>query len=140
MATHVASPMGDSRKPGADPAADRFLKGRVAWVTGGVTGIGRACALAMADAGADVAIGSLPKSASLGAASYSTLPAEKEMNQAKTDIESRDVRCFLVPFDLRHDDSVEAFHRGAVAALGPIDILVNAAGVCAQELMTEAQD
>jgi 3-hydroxybutyrate dehydrogenase len=125
---------------GASPLAERFLKGRVAWVTGGVTGIGRACALAFAAAGADVAIGSLPKSASIGAASYSTLPAEEEMHQAKADIESRGVRCFLLPFDLRSNDSVETFHRGAVSALGPVDILVNAAGVCAQELMTEARD
>jgi 3-hydroxybutyrate dehydrogenase len=136
--TSAAAP--ERQAASAAPLAERFLKGRVAWVTGGVTGIGRACALAFAAAGADVAIGSLPKSASIGAASYSTLPAEDEMIQAKADIESRGVRCFLSPFDLRSDDSVEAFHRGTVSALGPVDILVNAAGVCAQELMTEARD
>ena len=122
------------------PASERFLAGRVAWITGGATGLGRATALALAGAGADVAIGSLPRSAALGAAAYSTLPAEDEMRQAKAEIESRGVRCYLSAFDLRADDSVDAFHRGAVAALGPVDILVNAAGVCAQQLMTEAQD
>ena len=96
--------------------------------------------MALAAAGADVAIGSLPKSASLGAASYSTLPGETEMTEAKAAIESQNVRCFLAAFDLRSDDSVEAFHRGAIAALGPMDILVNAAGVCAQELMADARD
>jgi Short-chain alcohol dehydrogenase of unknown specificity len=95
--------------------------------------------LALAQAGADVAIGSLPESASIGVA-YSTRPAEQEMGQAKSEIEAAGARCFLSPFDLRSDESVEAFHRAAVAALGPIGILVNAAGVCAQELMTEARD
>ena len=38
---------------------DRFLSGRAAMVTGGASGMGRAMALAFADAGADVAIGSL---------------------------------------------------------------------------------
>ena len=39
--------------------SDRYLSGRVAWVTGGASGVGRACATALAKAGADIAIGSL---------------------------------------------------------------------------------
>ena len=38
---------------------ERQLAGRVAWVTGGASGMGRASALALAQMGADVAIGSL---------------------------------------------------------------------------------
>ncbi len=126
-----------SAAPGERPP--RFLAGRAAWITGGATGIGRAIAVAMAQAGANVAIGSLPDSASLGAA-YSARPSEAEMRQAKAEIEAAGARCFLSPLDLRSKDSVESFHRAAVGALGPIGILVNAAGVCAQELMTEARD
>ena len=37
------------------------LCGRVAWVPGGATGIGRAAALALARRGADVAVGSLTR-------------------------------------------------------------------------------
>ena len=36
-------------------AEDRYLEGRVAWVTGGASGIGRASAIALARAGAGVA-------------------------------------------------------------------------------------
>ena len=42
--------------------------------------------------------------------------------------------------DVREDRSVEDFHRAAVAALGPIDILVNAAGVSAQQAMMDHDD
>jgi NAD(P)-dependent dehydrogenase (short-subunit alcohol dehydrogenase family) len=109
-------------------------------VTGGATGIGRATALALAEAGADIAIGSLPETASLDARAYATRPGEAEMQDAKQQIEASGARCFLLPFDLRSDRSVDDFHRRVSAALGAVDILVNAAGVCAQEPMTEARD
>ena len=47
--------------------AKRFLEGRAAIVTGGASGIGRAIALGLAQAGADVAIGSLPISSGIEA-------------------------------------------------------------------------
>src|SRR5579871_325256 len=101
---------------GVASAPNRFLAGRTAWITGGATGIGRACAKALAAAGADIAIGSLPPSASLGEASYSTRPSEAEMMRAKDEIAAQGVRCFLRPFDLRSGESVRAFHEAARAA------------------------
>ena len=118
----------------------RFLDGRVAWVTGGVTGIGNAAARALAAAGADVAIGSLPTDQSLGADPYATRASESEIAQARAALAATGVRAFARGFDLRDDAAVEAFHAAAVAALGPVDILVNAAGVCAQALVTEMSD
>jgi 3-hydroxybutyrate dehydrogenase len=136
----VANPVAVTARARAIEPADRFLSGRRAWVTGGATGIGRACAVALASAGAEIAIGSLPATASLGEASYSTRPSDAEMLAAKAAIEAEGVRCFLAAFDLRSQASVQGFHAAATAALGPIEILVNAAGVAAQELMTEARD
>ena len=45
---------------------EKFLSGRVAWGTGGASGMGRAMAMALAEAGADVAIGSLLADAAAG--------------------------------------------------------------------------
>lgn len=119
---------------------ERCLEGRVAWVTGGVTGMGFASAKALAAAGADVAIGSLPAGGSLGADPYATLAGEREIEQAREALAAMGVRAFARGFDLRDDSSVDAFHAAAVEALGPVDILVNAAGVCAQAPVTEMSD
>lgn len=132
--------MADASVAGWDaPAVERFLAGRTAWVTGGATGIGLATAIALARAGANVAIGSLPAAASIGNA-YTSRPTDAEMQRAVADIEACGARAFGHALDLRDDASVDAFHAAATAALGPIDILVNAAGVCTQESMLESRD
>ena len=53
---------------------------------------------------------------------------------------ARELRCLAAALDVREDRSVADFHRAAVAALGPIDILVNAAGVSAQQAMVDHDD
>jgi NAD(P)-dependent dehydrogenase (short-subunit alcohol dehydrogenase family) len=120
--------------------AARFLSGRTAWVTGGATGMGRAIALALAEAGADVAVGSLPAGSSLPEAAYAARPDLSAFSEIRQAIEGNGVRCLAAALDVREDGSVEDFHRSAVAALGTIDILVNAAGVSAQETMADHDD
>jgi 3-hydroxybutyrate dehydrogenase len=120
--------------------SERFLAGRRAWVTGGVTGIGRAIALALADAGADVAIGSLLIDRDLPDATYAARPSRSAIEETAATIRRHGVWCFAMGFDLRDDAAVDAFHAQAKDALGPFDILVNAAGISAQEEMSGHRD
>jgi len=99
------------------------LAGATAIVTGGGTGLGRATALAMARAGADVAI--LSRSA-------------EHLDPAAEEIRGIGSRALAVPADVRDPGAIEAAVARIEAELGPIDILVNnAAGnflVKAEEL------
>jgi 3-hydroxybutyrate dehydrogenase len=120
--------------------SERFLVGRKAWVTGGATGIGRAIALGLAEAGADVAIGSLPADHELPDAAYAARPSRSGIEETAVAIRSHGVRCFAMGFDLREEASLDAFYARATEALGHFDILVNAAGVSAQEAMIGHRD
>jgi NAD(P)-dependent dehydrogenase (short-subunit alcohol dehydrogenase family) len=115
--------------------SERSLAGRKAWITGGATGIGRATALALAKSGADIAIGSLPAGAKLPQAAYAAQPSVAEIDAAADDIRACGVNVFARALDLRDEAAVDAFHAEAVAMLGPFDILINAAGVSAQEMI-----
>ncbi|MED5261123.1 MAG: SDR family NAD(P)-dependent oxidoreductase [Myxococcota bacterium] len=120
---------------------DQFLKGRTAWVTGGASGMGRAIALALAEAGADVAIGSLLSNRDGrvdGELAY--LPGEAELDEVRNQIEALGVRAFAAGLDVTSDESVDTFHRSAVDALGEIDILGNAAGITAEQTVCGHSD
>lgn len=84
-----------------------------ALVTGGSGGIGRAIALALADAGHPVAI---------------TGRNQQRLDDAARAIEQRGVRAVCVPADLRDPAAAESILDAASAALGPLGILVNNAG------------
>lgn len=98
---------------GSHPRANR-LAGMVALVTGGGRGIGRAIALAYADEGADVAV--CARSAS-------------ELEHVVEQIRARGRRGAALAGDLADPSEAERIASGAAAALGPIDVLVNNAGV-----------
>ncbi|MFI1801180.1 SDR family NAD(P)-dependent oxidoreductase [Streptomyces sp. NPDC020379] len=85
-----------------------------ALVTGASRGIGRAIALALAEAGADVAV---------------TARHPEELDDLAADISARGRRSAALPCDATDLGRITACVRDAVAALGGIDILVNAAGV-----------
>ena len=78
-----------------------FLSGRVAWVTGGASGMGRAMAMAFAEAGADVAIGSLLSDAAAGVAGEGAyLPGGEELEAIfNTDEGARYVCEFAIGFN-----------------------------------------
>ena len=88
------------------------LSGRVAVVTGANTGIGRALAVALAGAGADVAL-------------VGRTPAE----ETATQIRMAGHRATIIGADLSTIDPVQEVVDRTIAELGGLDILVNNAGI-----------
>jgi 3-hydroxybutyrate dehydrogenase len=106
---------------------DRFLAGRTAWVSDGASDIGRATALALAGAGANVAFGMVSGGSLLAA------PPEDSGERLTQRIKEQGVDCFAANLDLGSNAGVDQFHTSATAALGPVDILVNSAGLSVRE-------
>jgi len=96
----------------------RDLKGTVALVTGASRGLGRAFALALAEAGADLA---------LAARSVDDLQLTAE------DAAKHGVHAQAFPTDLREAGQIDALVEGATRAFGRIDVLVNNAGIAGAE-------
>jgi 3-oxoacyl-[acyl-carrier protein] reductase len=90
------------------------LSNRVAVITGGAQGLGKAIALAMANEGANIVICDI---------NAKTLP------DAQAEIEATGVRCLPVQCDVSSVESVANLFRQAVSELGTVDILVNNAAL-----------
>ncbi len=99
-------------------AMGRGLSGTVALVTGASRGLGRAFALALAEAGADLA---------LAARSADDLQLTAE------DAARHGVRAQAFRMDLREAGDIDALVEGATRAFGRIDVLVNNAGIAGAE-------
>ena len=95
------------------------LNGQVAFVTGGSRGIGRAIALALAEAGASVAV--------------NYLTSEDRAKEVVRAIEVLGRPAILCQGDVSDYSAVLAMRERAVAQLGPVAILVNNAGVAADK-------
>lgn len=93
----------------------KLLLGQKALVTGASSGIGRAIALALADAGADVVV------------NYAA-GADKARDVA-ADIAARGVRGIAIKADVSDESQVQAMFREAIGELGTVDIVVNNAGL-----------
>ena len=89
------------------------LAGRVAWVTGAGSGIGRAIALAFAAAGARVAL---------------TGRRAEALAETAALVHEHGGEAFEVPADVTSDEAVADAHRRVAAAFGNPHILVNNAG------------
>ena len=112
------------------------LAGRVAFVTGGSRGLGRADALTLARAGADVVIADLLVESELSEDTdrYGALAtAARQQGLVHTEetvreIEAMGRRALAVRCDVTSREQVDAAVARAVAELGSVDILVNNAG------------
>jgi 3-oxoacyl-[acyl-carrier protein] reductase len=102
------------------------LIGKVALVTGGSRGIGRAIVLSLAQAGADVAI----NYAGNTAAATETAEAVKAMGR----------KAILVQGDVADTDTCQAMVKTVVAELGRLDILVNNAGITRDGLLMRMKE
>ncbi len=91
------------------------LSGKVALVTGGGTGIGRATVLLLAQEGADVAI------------NYSR--SEKEAEETAEAVKALGRKPFVVQANVVDDSAVRAMVSRTVGELGGLDILVNNAAI-----------
>lgn len=91
------------------------IAGKIALVTGGNRGIGRAIALALAREGAEVAV------------SYRERATEAE--QTRSDVDQMGRRCVVVQADVSVSADVSGMVDQVTRELGPVDIVVNNAGL-----------
>ncbi|CEN81563.1 SDR family oxidoreductase [Paraclostridium sordellii] len=91
------------------------LQGKVAIITGGDSGIGRAVAYAFAKEGADIAI--------------SYLCEHKDANETKENIERLGRKCILISGDLKKEEMSKVVVEKTIKYFGKIDVLVNNHGV-----------
>jgi NAD(P)-dependent dehydrogenase (short-subunit alcohol dehydrogenase family) len=93
--------------------AKMVLEGKTAIITGASRGIGRAIALALAQAGADVALAARSADA---------------LHEVAAAVEKMGRHALVIPTDARRQDQVEALVAQTVERYGHLDILINNAG------------
>ena len=92
---------------------DFSIEGKTAIVTGSARGIGKAIALTLAEAGADVVVADI----------------REEIEQTRKEVEAQGRKCLAISTDVRDDAQVQAMVQETVDTFGKIDILVANAGV-----------
>ncbi|MEQ8152655.1 MAG: glucose 1-dehydrogenase [Smithellaceae bacterium] len=106
-------------------AIEIALSGKVALVTGAGRGIGKAIALALAKAGADVCV---------------TARTESQINQTAEEIRQMGRKALAVPADATNAAAVASVVEKTVAELGGLQILVNNAGMEMPKTLMETSE
>jgi len=101
------------------------LKGKVAAVTGGTEGIGRATALRLAQEGANVAI---------------CARRQEPLDNVAAEIRKAGANVLAVSADMSKAADIERFMKAVIERFGRIDILVNNAGTSARGKFLEIED
>ena len=96
------------------------LIGRVAFITGASQGIGRACAIALADAGASVALAARN---------------QEKLAQVAVEIQAKGGQAHIFRMDVSNEDEIKTTFKAAIEKLGKVDILVNNAGITRDTLL-----
>jgi 3-oxoacyl-[acyl-carrier protein] reductase len=96
------------------------LKGRIALVTGASQGIGRACALALAGAGATVALAARN---------------EAKLAEVAAEIEAAGGKAAAFALDVASEESIKAGAKAILERFGKVEILVNNAGITRDDLV-----
>ena len=100
------------------------LKDKVCFVTGASVGIGRAVAIGMAEAGADVVI---------------TSRVKEDLDLVAESIRKIGRRCLVLPHDMNVMEGIPELIDAAIKEFGRIDVLVNNAGMAIMDKATDAK-
>ena len=95
------------------------VQGRVALITGASQGIGRACALALADAGATAVLAARNK---------------EKLEEVAAQIATAGGQASVFPLDVTDEEQIKATVKEILARYGRVDVLVNNAGVTKDQL------
>jgi SDR family mycofactocin-dependent oxidoreductase len=113
------------------------LTGRVALITGAARGQGRAHALALARAGADIIATDICKP--IAAAPYD-LATPADLAETAAGVEALDRRVIAMEADIRSSAALDAAVQAGLAQFGRIDILIANAGIWALGKLWELTD
>lgn len=94
--------------------------GRVALVTGASQGIGRACAVKLAESGATVAVAAR---------------GQEKLNELVQEIAGKGGKASAFVLDVGDEEQIKTAFKAAIAQFGKVDILVNNAGITRDQLV-----
>ncbi|HXL54999.1 MAG TPA: SDR family NAD(P)-dependent oxidoreductase, partial [Chitinophagaceae bacterium] len=110
------------------------LKNKVAFITGGAHGQGRAAAIALAKEGVHIVAFDIAKQ--LNYPGYK-LGSEDDLDSLQKEVQQLGVNCIICKGDVRKDADITAAVSEAQSTFGRLDILFNNAGICAYGLAYE---